>query len=213
MAQLVQSFVGDTALRLQDEEFIRRLSFGTDWIHLRIAVSMSVPQATGTLGFTPFLSIGLCQGTALGVKSASTTEWVGLRVGNGTSNVWTFNAGPPTYLSGGPFPYTGYKQNSTYTMSAFAVTGYMGVGIRTFCLVDIVKTATGYIVGRFVTNAIPVADIFGSNFEMFAANENQLTGSAAANFATNGLLDSASVYWSYPSVGLEISELLVIRYV
>jgi len=211
MAQLVQSFVGDTALRLQNEEFVRQMHFGTNWTQLRIGLWMSIPQGTGTI-FSPTLYAGLCQGTADGYKSSSTAEWVGWRFGQGTAN-WTYNAGPPDYYSTGNARQRIYKIGAVTTTagSVLSVTEYVPIAIRAFYGFDFLKTTTGYSLASVSPGAIPTVDITEPNFLMSAHADIGSSSYGPVNFATNNLLDSLSLYWDFPAVGIEFSSILVVR--
>jgi len=208
MAAIVQTFSGDNALSLANEEFVRRMAWGSDWKRLRIAVNHS-GQFVGNFS-NEFYYIGLCQGTTNTFKG-TTDEWVGFWVGS-SPGTWSYTAGPPAGVTqGGSNGKWGYKIGGVLTQSgATSVNNYIGKTNRDFWWVDIEQTSTGYNVGRRTPSAVPAVDIFGRDFEM-RSNQAELSYSAV-NFATNRLLDSVSVYWTYAAVPLEISEILVVRY-
>ena len=215
MAQLVQSFTGDTALRLQDEEYIRKMQWGTDWTHVKIGFLCAMPQATGNLGAQPILYVGLCQGTSDGRKSASTTEWVGWQWGNGVNN-WNYNsiAGPINfYLANGGWARS-YKVGASVTTGAFvSSSSYLPVNFRYFYTFDFLRTTTGYNLGYTMRSAAFTAadaDVNEINFLMYTPVDTSGTF-GAVDFATNNLLDAVSFYWNYPSVGLELSSIVVVR--
>ena len=212
MAQLVQSFGGDTAIRLQNEEFVRKMTIGTDWTQLRLSLLLSTPQGTGTI-FSPTLYMGLCQGTTDTYKSTTTTDWAGIRFGQGLSN-WTFNAGPPTYFSTGNARSVISRSGNTTTQygSVISVTEYMPIGIRAYYAIDILKTATGYSIGSVTPGGIPTVDVT-EWAALFAGHQDTTANFVAANYATNNLLDTVSIYWDFAPIGLEISSILITRVV
>lgn len=209
MAQLVQSFVGDTALRLQDEEFVRKMAWGSDWKRLQICVNHSVPQITGQIGNALYY-IGLCEGTTNTLKAGTTTEWVGCWVGSAGAN-WAYTAGPPGGIAHGSNSFKwGYKQGATLNLVGnISANQYIGITFRDYWVVDIAQTATGYNVGFRAPSAPPTIDRINREFEILSTSE--IDPDRAVNFSTNRRLDTVSVYWSFPSVGLELSEILVVR--
>lgn len=210
MASIVQTFVGDNALRLNNEEYVRRMAWGTDWKRIRIAVNHS-GQWVGNFS-NEYYYIGICQGTTNTFKSGSCDEWVGFWVGS-SGGTWFYTAGPPSGVTqGGANGKWGYKIAGVLTtVNNTSVNNYIGGTNRNYWVAEIEKTATGYIVGRDTPSVIPTVDVFGRNFEMYA-QQAESNNFSAVNFSTNGLLDSVSVYWTYAAVGVEISEILVVRY-
>lgn len=209
MAQLVQSFVGDTALRLQGEEFVRKMAWGYDWRRLQISVNHAIPQATGTFS-DAFYYIGLCEGTTNTLKAGSTTEWVGCWVGTAGSN-WNYTAGPPGGITQGGNNYKwGYKQGASLTtVSNISVNNYIGTTYRDYWTLCIEQSAAGYNVAMRTPSAIPTIDRINREFELLSLVEQDPI--RAINFSTNRRLDTVSIYWAFPSVGIELSEILVVR--
>jgi len=208
MAAIVQTFSGDNALSLANEEFVRKMQWGSDWRRLRIAINHS-GQFVGNFS-NEFYYIGLCQGTTNTFKG-TTDEWVGFWVGT-AGGTWSYTAGPPAGVTqGGSNGKWGYKIGATLTQAgATSVNNYIGKTNRDFWFVDIEQTPTGYAVGRRTPSSVPAVDTFGRQFE-FYSNQSENSGSAFA-MTTNRLLDSVSIYWTYATVPLEISEILVVRY-
>lgn len=188
------------------------MTWGSDWKRLIVAVNHSVPEATSTFVGAEGYYIGLCQGTANTYKSTATDEWVGGWIGDvGTS--WNYLAGPPAVLrtGGGAYPSVGYKQGSTRTHAGGAsLLNYVGVSVRSYWTLAIEHTVTGYAARMYNTATSPSSDKFGREFELLAC-QTDYAPDIAINFATNRRLDTLSIYWGTPSVGLEISELLVVR--
>jgi len=209
MADLVQSFVGDTALRLLNNEFIRKMAWGTDWQRIAICVNHSLPNVVADIN--PIYYIGVNQGTDNGVKSSASPEWVGFWVGDGTN--WQYTAGPPGALGvGGTNPRVGYKIGASLTLSGSTSSGsYVPKTFRDYWIAMIGKTATGYTVNMRTPNVIPTADTITRAFEQISCSTETGIANFAVNFASNRLLDSVSIYWSHATIGVELSEVLVIR--
>lgn len=211
MAQLVQSFGADeTALRLQNEELVRQMYWGHNWSRLAIGVNLSLPGANATFGL-PTLYVGLCQGTTNGTKSSSTVEFVGARI---TGQNFTYAAGPPARVSFSQYQWVNKIGAVTTSFGNNSITQYIGVSLRDYAILHIEQTASGYGVQFRLPTAVPPVDVFGRSFEMYSQQTEPSGGIPynAVNFSSNRLLDTVSIYWDYPSVGLEISEILVVRY-
>jgi hypothetical protein len=210
MASIVQTFVGDNALSLANEEFVRRMAWGANWKRLAIWVNLS-GQWVGNIANADFY-IGLCQGTTNTFKG-TTDEWVGIYVAGVFGGGWNYTAGPPAAIgTGGSNPRWGYKVGASLTFVGNVSSGsYIPKTNRDWWTLFIEQTATGYLVTYRTPSAIPTVDTFGRRFEMYA-NGADAAPDRAVNFSTNRLLDSVSLYWTYATIGLEISEIVVVRY-
>lgn len=211
MAQLVQTFSGDTALRLQDEEFVRKMFWGTNWRKVRICVHHAVPGANGNI--SPNIYIGVCQGTTNTFKSVTTTDWAGGLCGGAA---WTYAAGPPGDIHLASTNPKGAIRSGNVTTATTGpnITNYIGTTNRDWWVVEITKTATGFLAGFRTAVATPAVDLTSANFAMLAAQENGsglVNTSVAVTYAGGYLWDSVSVYWDFAPVGYEISEIQVIR--
>lgn len=208
MASIVETFAGDRALQLNNEEFVRRMAWGSDWKRLAIGVNHSGQFVGNTVGNSYY--IGLCQGTDYGVKSASCVEWVGMYAVGGT---WNYVAGPPASLGIGGTNYRwGYKIGATLTQSgATSVGNSIGVTNRDYWICYIEQTAAGYTIRARTPSSTPTVDKWGQEFEFIMCQGDSQTTSTV-NFATNRLLDSVNIYWDYAAIGIELSEIMVVRY-
>lgn len=206
MAQLVQSFVGDTALRLQGEEFVRKMAWGSNWKRLQIAVNHSIPQANGAISGASYY-IGLCEGTTNTLKAGTTTEWVGCYA----ATDWGYTAGPPAGISIGGANYKwGYKQGASLTtVSNTSIGNYIGSTYRDYWIFAIEQSTAGYNVIMRTASSVPAIDRINREFEYLSVPD--LDPIRAVNFSTNRRLDTVSIYWAFPSVGIELSEILVVR--
>lgn len=142
MANIVETIVGDKALRLGNEEFLRKLSFGTDWRYIRIGIRWGA-NMSGTLGGRDFV-IGVNNGTTYGYRDANTIEFVGATLAHG-STTWTYNAGPPAYFTYGWYrTYTRLNGvTQSYISSSIGVWGPV-LPTRNLLFLDVVKrTGTG----------------------------------------------------------------------
>lgn len=203
MAQIVNT-LGDNALRLQNQEFVRALPWGANWKRVRIAVNVSIPQMGGA-GFTAGLFIGLCQGTVDTYKSASCVEWVG-RAWSGAA---TYQASPTAVSWTTPNPQGVYKKNTTVVAgTTAAVNSFIAKSVRSTFIVELTTIATGYNLGYSAPSSVGT-DVVGRDFELFALAET-LTNQDMT-MTSNYALDTVSVYWDYAAVGLEFNEICVVR--
>jgi len=206
MAQIV-NVLGDNALRLQNEELVRALPWGADWRRIRICMNLSMPALGGSAGFTAALYMGLCQGTVNTFKSASCTEWVGGFV-SGTA-IWA-GASPGVWW-GAPNPQDGYKKNSVLTTTnTGGAANFINKNMRWAWQVEISTAATGYAVLLNAPGTQPTSDLTGSNFMLSTVGGESYTLKTVA-MTTNYALDTLSIYWDCPSVGIDFNEIEVVR--
>ena len=104
----------DRRIQVGGEELLRPLSFGTNWTRLRVGYRFRL-NASFTIP-AGILMVGLCQG-AQGFLSPSTTDYLGMQVGNVVAGViWTMT-------TGGAYPYVVMGNNSiTYRKVASVIT-------------------------------------------------------------------------------------------
>ena len=211
MAQLVQTFSGDTALRLQDEEFVRQLNVGTNWRKLRIVVHHAIVAPGGNIA--PNLWIGVCQGTTNTFKSTTTTDWAGMVVGQGN---WNYTAGPPGGIAtGGSNPKAAIRSGNTTTLFTNPSVGCaIGTTNRDWWCCEITKITPNPLIGMRCASSTPTVDLTSANFQMLAAQETGagvIGTSQAITYNGNYLWDCVSIYWEFAAVGYELSEVQVIR--
>jgi hypothetical protein len=220
MANIVENIIGDKALQLGNEEFIRQLSFGTDWQRLRIGLRWGV-NMSATLA-TPEFIIGLCAGTTYGYRSASTVEFIGSTLAHG-SVAWTYVAGPPAYFTCGW--YRNYlKVGATTTTVQSNSAGHYGpiLPTRGFLCLDVVKRTAANQLSVSVSQPynVPTVQTDASQDTFFRLMEVDIlpwigsyNGSPIA-FAYNGTyqFDSVNIAWNDNTNTVEISDLCVTRF-
>jgi hypothetical protein len=60
MASIVENIVGDKALQLGNEEFVRPLNFGNNWNYIRIIARVTI-NGSATIN-SPRFQFGVCDG-------------------------------------------------------------------------------------------------------------------------------------------------------
>lgn len=78
MAFIVDSLIPDTnhLLQLGNEEFVRRLGFGTGWTKIRVGVRLCLNDSQTDI-LTGSFALGLCEGVGAGFKAQAASKWVG----------------------------------------------------------------------------------------------------------------------------------------
>jgi len=106
MAFIAENILGDRALQLGNEEFIRTLSIGSAWRFLRIGLRLAI-YGTADIGATSTgttilkFQIGLCSGTTYPFNSDNCLGYIGYRPNHlsgpfysgGASNYYTWGTG------------------------------------------------------------------------------------------------------------------------
>lgn len=224
MAEIVESIVGDRALRLYNEQFGRRLAFGAAWGKIRVAIRYVI-NASSTLNDTA-LVIGVSQGTTNMYRSAQCLDFIGTHHG-ATLNLtdYTYNAGPPAFSSSGGFtPLVVGKIGASVTtvLPGGSTTSYLAIApTRGVFAVDIEKSFNQVrITPRSVqTQVVAQSDLNYGNFTLVA--ENDLTMLSITGSSPNPVLfpytgqfawDSVNIDYNNAVQPIEISDLLVIRY-
>ena len=220
MANIVENILGDKALQLGNEEFLRQFSFGTDWRSIRIGLRWGV-NMSGTLA-TPAFVIGVNSGTTYGYRDANTVEFAGATLAHG-STTWTYAAGPPAYFS-----YGWYR---TYTRIAGVTTSYISSSLgvygpilptRGIIYLDVVKkTATGQLTAGLVQPSNPAtAQTDWTQDWLYRFMDVDITpwsgawggGGVAMTYNGNYTFDSVSISWNDAVNTIEISDILVTRF-
>jgi hypothetical protein len=225
MAEIVQTIVGDQALRLYNEQFGRRMNIGAAWGKIRVGVRFVI-SATSAINDSG-LVLGVSQGTTNMFRSASCEDFIGGHMGATLQNTdWVYNAGPPAFASSGGFSTLALNKIGPTVVSVApggSTTTYMPVApTRGIFAVDIEKSfnqmrVTPRTVG---TQALGQTDL---NFGNFVQNmENDVTMLPVFGQSQNVILvpytagrfawDSVNVDWNNGAQPIEISDLVVIRF-
>lgn len=231
--QRVISSVNDKRLVLFNSQVARQLSIGSSWNYLRIGIRFGV-QGTATFG--PFR---LFVGVTSGVDHVYYSDYcqhalvcvLGLSVTNAT---YSATAGGTYSLGSGPVVYSKISQTETSQQASYVggTATYvaadapnrncfqtydfvkLGGGLFT-CVMNGAQSSSGTPVGNVSYDVIRAAMLSTSYIDSAAiAGLNQGTPrntTVALNEGTNGAFDSVYVYWRHPTVGLEISDIIVSR--
>ncbi len=219
MANIVETIAGDRRLQLGNEEFLRQMSFSSDWKKLRLGVRVAF-NGNATITTVQF-QIGFSQGTANGYKSNSTTDYIGYRpqsVGG-----WSYNAGPPAYYSGIMNFFVVTRKGSTDTSQASnSANGFVSAAPATNRSAFYVEVAKGNqpTIAGFYPNSSANAQIDCSLNNFFRLLEAETIGTEYVSntntftMAYNGAQawDSVSIYWNNASPTVEISDVAVCRF-
>jgi hypothetical protein len=232
MASIVENILGDKALSLAGEEFVRKLSFGNNWNKIRIGVIWRINGAA-TMTACRF-HLGLNNGDTNTLASSTCS-------GN-------FNVFPGWYTGGVPGTFTYDGANSRYQHTIYTLSYSYKVGNSLTSAVWPGTNATQYFAastssgprmnfGEFTRlSATQYAFNWYYNtvtqfnfgvprpFDLLKSMESEDGSGWMANFATassegnvSGLstslssLDTLSIYWNQ-LLPLEISALAVARY-
>jgi hypothetical protein len=224
MASIVETIVGSKSLRLGNEEFLRQLSFGTDWQSIRIGLRWGAVMSS-TIASSQFV-VGVNAGTAEGYRSTNTVEFIGAQMSHATV-AWTYNAG-----GGNPYFSTAYARRikriaGVSTISDFNYGAAYGPILpnRSLFFVDIMKNFSANNVGTLTSypgSAVQAQtdlslDLF---YRFLEVDQLPYSGSWAIDGATvqsipyNGLypFDSVSVSWNDNAQPIEIFDLVVVRF-
>lgn len=230
--QRVVSAVNDKRLVLFNSQIARQLSIGSTWTYLRIGVRFAI-QGTATFG--PFrMFVGVTSGVDHVWASDYCQHALGFMHGtNVTTSTYNATAGGTYALGQSPIMMSKVSQTevvqSIYTLASASYVAADAPNRNCFETFDIIKIGGGIYTG--VTNggvSISGTSIANISYDLIraamlapdytqaatiaglGAGAPRNTGTAL-NEGTNGAFDSVCVYWRHPSIGLEISDVLVAR--
>lgn len=222
MASIVENIIGDKALQLGNEEFVRKLIFGNSWTYMRVGIYFRV-MGTSTILHQPRLQIGLNNGDQATFTSNNCAGYGGTAIGYRQGNTWTYDSANRRYSR---TIYTNWclsKVGSTLsetTIGGTNATGYIasadsagpGIYVGSF-----LRTTSGYTVwGNYQTLANFTAFPTFYNFmEVMEREDDGLYTTASSNaLALTGLgnLDTLSIYWNRNLPVIEIYSVLAAVY-
>jgi hypothetical protein len=229
MASIVETISGDRRIRLANEEWVRKMSFGGKWNKLRVTVRYGI---NGTSNITsPTLFIGVCAGLTNTFKSSNTDFCVGLTFpgsnGGAIANL-NYNSGPPAwFVSASSLGYNMVSRAGNTTTRNFPTsqTTFHAATANNppMCsAVDIVRTGSVYTVYQwFNPNSQANVQAGNSQRQMIVGADSE-TGSpwdamsatvpSSSNTFTSSLVcDCVSVFWDQATT-LEISDIQVTRF-
>jgi hypothetical protein len=235
MASIVENIIGDRALQLGSEEFVRKLSFGNNWNFLRIAARVQINGMADIAA--PRLQLGLCNGDQATFTSAN-CNYVGATLN--VDNNSRFRFASDLYFGGVPAITQGalavkkIVNTTSEQIMGTTVAGYIAaasLGNPSLYFVDVFRVSASSYTVYFnrctisqVTNA--AANLTSTYAFLRCAEDELLTSTFAASYITSytaaianvtltGLsanMDTVSIYWNKSTPTVEISDLSVIRF-
>lgn len=228
MATIVENILGNKALQIGGEEFVRKLSFGNAWNRLRLGI-MCVLNGSANIAPPRRLVMGLCNGDQLTYQSASCVGFVGISWGPNAGGSWSYDGinGYYNMYAGGSVSYVTTKVNTTVTdTSTSNNVGHCiksgGSGQPHLLFVEFIRSATPgtYSVRGYAPDATQILSI--PSFYLFMRHmEWEETGNSTTYFDRLGAanatgmtttLDTVSIYWSLASPTFEITDVCVLRF-
>jgi hypothetical protein len=229
MPYISQSFVGDQALQLGNEEFVRTMSFGANWRKVRIGIYYSIYCNVDALNNVAMaanaaLWLGLCQGSGGGFTNPVPTDAVAFNINYG-NYVLQYHSTPPGYYGFGFNPgrmtwkygpaVTNVNQSTSLGTNSAAGT------YRYSMYVDYSLSAGPPSATMGVTNwqdtSAPSGDQSRTVFLTNMQAENSMTGlipiiGTGFTYTGNFKLDSVCVYWNRCMPVFLLSEVCVTRF-
>lgn len=229
MANIVENILGDKALEIGGEEFVRKLSFGSAWNKIRIGMRFVV-NGSANIPAPRRLVMGLCEGDQFTYLSGSCLSFAGIGWGLNNGGAWAYNGASGYYgmYAGGSVSYVLSKVGASLTETSTSnnSTHYVKTGLSGtphMLLVDLTRaSASSYTVRGYAPDGTDILTIPAwLNFMQGVEIEEWETATlgvyvARLNTATaSGLnynLDTLSIYWSLASPTIEINDVCVLRY-
>jgi len=189
MAVVIErTFVGGNAgtvrgLQLGNEEYIRRMTVGSDWTKLRIAALVNIAHTATIPGI---LDIGVCSGRAGGIGSGSPLNYVGVGIGGGNAT----RTGTPAIVYA---TQAGWGYSNTNSSSG---AGYVGW----HCQAQQGATISGYARsnGYFGPMYNPAGDLVGGSYRRgIVVADFQRSSNTTCLFAINVALAANGVSLDY----------------
>ena len=234
MADIVQTIVGDNALRLGNEEFVRPLSFGTNWNFLRIGCRLAF---NGTANITTArFHIGLCVGSTDTFKSDSCVQHVGGAIGPGGPRTLVYDSVNLAYYATSSYNGSAVQKVGTtitdYTCPNGGYAEYFGAtsaGRTSVFWSDFKKIGGNQIIVRnlFVNGAVPYANVPTFWDMLYNMEDQEIATDYAKRFSYDSVgpltstqtvtctrvdMDTLSIYWNKASPTVELSDVCVLRY-
>jgi len=226
MAEIIERIVGDRALQLGNEEFVRPLGFGNNWAKIRIISRILLNGSTTVAGAA--LKFGVCSGSTDTFSSNNCVGWFGSNFPNAGSLPYSGT----DYNTGGGFLF-GYdyvkKIGAVTTVTSGGSKNYHAIaapisGGYSLNVIDIARStldATAYTVTTWNTKSPLVIPTSYAMYQL--AEDESLASGVSSNYLTGSLgpfthtglpavMDTLSILWSKSTPTLEIAELLVLRF-
>lgn len=227
MASIVENIVGDKALQLGNEEFVRKMAIGNNWNRLRIGCRLIV---NGTADISaPRFYLGLNNGDQETFSSSSCAGWIGSGTNPSIGNVWVY--GTTTYRYGriGTLPFMLFAKKlgstTTETTAGTQTDSYLatpGSG-PTIVYADFFRTSSSTYTVTWRQADSGHAVLSTTFYDLLRCMEDETSGGYATNFTdTTGTstsitgmpsnFDTVSIYWNKSTPTIEISDLSIVRF-
>jgi len=214
--------VDDKRAVMSQAQFGRVLTIGTDWTNLRIGIRYSLPDSGANI-LAPTFFMGVCSGTTAMIADATTTNFVGLRIGN-TSTAFTrgTDANSKVRYTTTNLAYPVKRVNTTTTAGSSVSTSNLLSGdtsLRFNLMAEIAKGSPNYNIKFFVHGTVDSVDISQADFlDLVAATTPVLAGytwnAGPNNIACDeaaGAFDTVNLYWDKITPGVEVSDIAIAR--
>ncbi len=221
----------DISLQVNREEWVRTLTIGSSWTHIRIGLLWQV-TGTSTIAASNGFAMGMCSGTAHPFADpVTTTNFVGIYANNGL----TFNSNAPNdwFQFANTMLFGATKVGSTLTTSGGNFADSVGMWVpntavthrRGIIFVDITKGSPNYTLGITMPTNSSVTHDFTINNLLVGMNESfgsilsaefpglMSTGntpdSTMAASEGPGAFDTVNIYSNFLNNPMEIQEIAV----
>lgn len=228
MSEIV-TLLSDQRLRLQNSQYVRAMTWGTDWTQVRISLRVSAyaPLVAGNLGFYGYLAFGMCSGHTNALGDATTDAFVGLWMGDQWRNnaIWNYVASPAGFQTSthGNWQWATKKEGSTVTQTSIGSLDASSIlasreTSRGLVMIQITKGDPNYSFKRWTMDLTDAAA--DSTAEVQIAQLIAVTPDASLfhtnavdiNIAKPALVpDHVNVYWSNQVRSVEISDLYLVK--
>jgi len=228
MAYIAQSFIGNQGVQLGNEEFLRPMSFGSNWQRIRILCRAQV-KTTSIMAADTGLRLGVCRGEAGGVYT-NTSNYLGGEINASAGPFsWIMHASNNYQSEGGGGYNSGYtvqKLNGVLTRRIDgASTGgmYMAMASALNPLthgVNITKNYYGsYTISTLGTASTQITSAYGNPYCFYRSLEDEQAygfvtrvGTSDTYTSMSDFMDTVSVSWNHSCPTVEVTQLSVIRY-
>lgn len=219
MAFILPRSIGDQALQLGQEDFLRKMPFGNNWNKLRIGFRYQTPWTGGNV-LIPRLFVGVSNGTDYGFLSPYTTDCVGAIVGTYASYL------TPSLVLYRYNWYSGQILDAARKVGS-VVTLTLGTNSNSFFWNGFPNYASGFAMeitrntdGTYTTivfynESVGLLDISRNTFlvqmESSAAPTWCSNTSSAKTIAGGAFYDSLHISWNKSIPTLNLSDITVLR--
>lgn len=227
MASIVENFIGDRAVQLGNEEWVRKMPWGNAWNYLRVGLWCRI---FGTQSTTPLtlLQIGINNGDQNTFNSNNCAGYVGTNLSHPSTASFGYEAVNKRYASGSTY-VNGFVTKTGATATYSLVAGTTGVcyvagansPTPSIIMADFIRaSASSYTPYMYFTTAAQFNILQPARFYDYLRTLDD--GTYAGNFVTTGNgstlgslpsnMDTISIFWNRNIPMLEIEYLTVMAF-